>query len=286
MLRSRLHITAYEPRYRDDLLNLSYYSRWTHQHLDWYKAGQWIDDEAGPVFLAWRGEELVGYMGLSAALNGSSWIRLLGIGDGVIPAPVIQELWQSARAQHLWPDVSGVAVLMANSWLSAYVRQLGFTCLESIVTLGYIGDRLPAAPISPVKVVPARAEDLPQIAQIDHLAFYPPWQMTQCDLWRAFCIAASATVAMLAGEIVGYQISTQHQGSGHLARLAVAPVHQGKQIGSALLHQLLRKFRQRGINLVTVNTQGSNHSSQHLYRHYGFFRNGFDHEVWHKTLES
>lgn len=245
---------------------------------------QWLDDEAGSVFLAWQGERLVGYMGLSAALNGSSWIRLLGIEDGVVPAPIIQELWHSAQAQRLQLGVSTVAILMTSSWLSAYVRQLGFACLDSIITLGCIGDEPPAPPISPVNVAPARAEDLPDIAQIDHLAFYPPWQMTQYDLWQAFRISTRTTIAMLAGEIAGYQISTQQQESGHLARLAVAPAYQGMQIGSTLLHELLREFNQAGIHSVTVNTQQSNHSSQRLYRNYGFFRSGLDHEVWHKTL--
>lgn len=284
MLRTRLHITPYERKHRDELLNLSYYSRWTHQHLDWYKMRQWIDDEAALLFLAWQGRHLVGYMGLSAALNASSWIRLLGIGDGVIPAPVIQELWQSAAAQCLQLGISSVMILLANNWLSAYVRQLGFAWLEDIITLNHIGGKPPAPPLAPVEVVPARAEDLPRIAQIDHLAFYPPWQMSPRDLWRAFRISASATIAILADNIVGYQISTRHQEAGHLARLAVTPAHQGKQIGSALLAELLREFNHRGIHSVTVNTQLSNRSSQHLYQHYGFFRNGFDLEVWHKSL--
>ena len=284
MLRTRLHITAYEPRRRADLLNLSYYSRWTHQHLDWHKMSQWLDDEAGPVFLAWQGERLVGYLGLSAALNGSSWIRLLGIEDGAVPAPIIQELWHRAQAQRLRLGISTVAILLTNSWLSAYVRQLGFTCLDRIITLGHIGGELPAAPISSVKVAPAGAEDLPGIAQIDHLAFYPPWQMTQYDLRRAFRISTRTTIAVLDGEIAGYQISTQQQENVHLARLAVAPACQGMQIGSMLLHELLREFNQAGIHSVTVNTQQSNRSSQRLYRNYGFFRRGFDHEVWRKTL--
>ena len=284
MLRTRLHITPYEPRRRADLLNLSYYSRWTHQHLDWHKMSRWLDDEAGTVFLAWQGERLVGYMGLSAALNGSSWIRLLGIEDGAVPAPIIRELWHSAQAQRLRLVVSTVAILLTNSWLSAYVRQLGFACLDRIITLGHIGAELPAPPISPVKVAPAGAEDLPAIARIDHLAFYPPWQMTRYDLRQAFRISTHTAIAVLDGEIAGYQISTRQQESGHLARLAVAPACQGMQIGSALLHELLREFNRAGIHSVTVNTQQSNHSSQRLYRNYGFCRRGFDHEVWHKAL--
>ena len=285
MAETRLHITDYAPRHRDALLRLSYYSRWTHQHLDWYKPRQWLDEAAGQVFLAWQGERLVGYLGLSPPLHGSAWIRLLGIREGHIPAPIIRELWQSAQAERLRCGAASLSLLMSSQWLSGYARQLGFGCLDSIITLGWSGDRLPAPPPSPVKIVPVRAEDLPAIVQIDHLAFQPPWQMRSADLKQAYRISANTTAAMLDGETVGYQMSTRHQGSGHLARLAVTPAHQGKRIGTALLHELLGKFNRQGIYLVTVNTQQNNPWSQRLYRHFGFFRNGFDLEVWHKTLE-
>ena len=37
-----LQTLQYERRYRDDILSLMFYSRHTHAHLDWYKAGQWL----------------------------------------------------------------------------------------------------------------------------------------------------------------------------------------------------------------------------------------------------
>jgi len=89
---------------------------------------------------------------------------------------------------------------------------------------------------------------------------------------------------MFENEVVGYQISTRHRAMGHLARLAVIPNRQGKRVGSMLLHDLLSKFDKRGIKSVTVNTQNSNQSSQRLYNHYGFERNGFDLAVWQKDI--
>ena len=283
MLRTRLHITAYAPRHRSDLLHLSCRSRWTHQHLDWHAPRQWIDAGAGHVLLAWRDERLVGWMGLSPAVNGACWIRLLGIGDGHILAPIIEELWGGARAR-LRPGVS-VMLLMASPWLNAYARQLGFACLERIITLSRVGGELPAAPLSPVEMRSARAADLPDIARIDRLAFAPPWQMTSDELRQAFRISSQTTVALFAGDIVGYQMGSRHQENGHLARLAVMPTHQGRRIGAALLHEGLREFNRQCVHAVTVNTQRGNRASQCLYQRFGFCRNGFDLEVWQKTLE-
>jgi len=286
MLQTRLTITPYERQHRNELLNLSYYSQWTHKHLDWYKTGQWIDREDGYIFLAWEGDKLVGYIGLSTPLNGASWMRLLGVHDDVRPRPVIRELWQAAEEHGRDIGVQQFAVLMVTKWLEAYMPDLDFNYLEDIVTLNRVGHKLPAEPQSPVQVYSANSEDLREITRIDQQAFSSPWQMSGHDLWQAYRISASATVAILEDEIVGYQISTRHRATGHLARLAVSPKSQGKRVGSMLLYDLLSKFNKRGIKSVTVNTQESNTSSHRLYNHYGFQRNGFDLGVWLKDADS
>lgn len=284
MLRTQLHITPYERQYRNALLNLSYYSHWTHKHLDWYKTGQWIDRDEGIIYLAWEGDKLVGYIGMSKPLNGASWIRLLGVRDDRIPRPIIQQLWQSAESHLLRMGTNKFAILMVTHWLAAYIGQLGFNYLEDIVTLHRVKNILPEQPDTPVKVYSTNNDDIPMIVRVDHLAFRAPWQMTRHDIWQAYRISSSATIAMLDKEIVGYQISTRHRTLGHLARLAVIPNRQGMRIGSMLLYNLLSKFDKRGIKTVTVNTQDSNTSSQRLYSHYGFERNGYDLAVWQKDI--
>ena len=284
-MQQTLQITPYERHHRTEVLNLSYYSQWTHKHLDWYKTGQWIDREEGIIYLAWQDEKLVGYIGLSLPLHGASWIRLLGVRDGCVPRPIIEQLWHAVESHGLRMGINKFAVLMVTHWLAAYMGSLGFNYLEDIVTLSRTNQTLPPTPTSPVKVYSANSEDLSIITRIDQLAFHPPWQMTQHDLWQAYRISASATVAILDDEIVGYQISTRSRAIGHLARLAVMPNSQGKRVGSMLMHELLSKFDQRGIKSVTVNTQVSNGSSHRLYSYYGFQRNGFDLAVWQKDIE-
>ena len=81
-------------------------------------------------------------------------------------------------------------------------------------------------------------------------------------------------------QIIGYQVCTLYRDGAHLARLAVHPGYQGRGIGSVLLNDVLRRFFKRRVYTMTVNTQVSNHRSQHLYQRYGFERNGYDLPVW------
>ena len=284
MLGTRLLVTPYARRHRSALLDLTWTSPWTHKHLDWYKTADWIDRADVQIFLAWEGEYLVGYLGLSPTIDGCAWIRLVGIRSGNIPGTVIKEMWQTAEEHCQKLGISSIIVLMVSNWLSTYIPKLGFSYLDDIVTLNHLGTTLAGVWEPRLKVMPAEVEHMPSIAHIDRLAFRTPWRMSANDLRKACRIASNATVAVSDHEIVGYQISTRHREVGHLARLAVAPAHQGKRVGSALLHHLLHNFQRRGISTLSVNTQLSNLPSQRLYEQNGFFRNGFDIEVWQKQL--
>lgn len=284
MLGTRLKITAYERQHRSALLDLAWYSHWAHKHLDWHKTGGWLDSESGHILLAWHGGQLVGYIGLSPQCDGWSWIRLLGIRDGRMPGLVVRELWQAAEARCAELKILNVVILMITNWLPTYLRERGFNCEEDIITMSQVVRALPPRPASPARVRAAEAPDIEKMALIDRLAFEPRWRLSESDMWQAFRIAASATVATLHDNVIAYQLSTRQDEIGHLARLAVHPAHRRKRIGSALMHQLVADFRARNTTELSVNTQLSNLPSQRLYERYGFFRNGYDIELWRKQL--
>ena len=284
MFGTRLHIAPYERQDRRALLDLSFASHWTHKHLDWHSTGQWLDNERGPVFLAWRGTELAGYIGLSQPIAGCSWIRLLAIGAGRMPGQIISELWRQAEARCPQAGIRSVAILMIANWLPTYMSQLGFGVSDEVITMSHIGNRLPTAPAADSAVRPAERGDISRLCEIDRLAFSPHWQMSASDFRQALRIAKVATVAVQNGEVAGYQISTRHDEAGHLARLAVDPACQRLGIASTLLHRLLDDLWRIGVESVTVNTQASNLPSQHLYQRFGFFRSGYDLELWDKPI--
>lgn len=285
MLGTRLRITDYQRQHRSALLDLAWRSRWIHKHLDWRHTSEWLDKELGCVFLAWSGDQLEGYIGLSQPIAGWSWIQALGIRDGRMPGLVVRELYEAAEARCPELGIANIAILMITNWLPAYLRERGFSVEDDVITMSQIGKQLPPAPKVAALIREAHFEDVAAMLRIDRLAFEAPWQLAEHDMRQAFRSAASATVAMLDDALVAYQLSTCQEEVGHIARLAVHPAHQRKGIASALMHQLMIEFKRRNLKELSVNTQLGNQPSQRLYERYGFFRNGYDIELWRKRLQ-
>jgi ribosomal protein S18 acetylase RimI-like enzyme len=261
----------------------------THVHLDWQDTDHWITSDPPWIRLAWMEGTLVGVLGLSPALERTSWVRLAGVLDHVPPAPVLSALWADVLPDLRDGDVRTVAMLMIRDWPIEVVRPLGFTFAEQIVTLRR-ADQIPPADVLPEgwQIRPTRADDIPAMTAVDHAAFVPPWQMSMGDIYQAEKVGAHSTVVLAPGEegphIVGYQISTMYFDGAHLARLAVHPSAQGQGVGTALVAETLRYFARRGLYVMTVNTQMSNAASHRVYERLGFRHNGYDLPVWMSAI--
>lgn len=275
-----LQTLDYERRYRDDILSLMFYSRHTHAHLDWYKAGQWLDLGNNYIHLAFAEDTLVGVLGFSEDLNGSVWLRMAIIGQGYDPAIILGFLWEQSRVTLMRLGIHIAAVLVINPWLERFLPALGFHYHEDVITMHRAPQTLPPEPHASVTLRSGYLEDLQDIVAIDHAAFNPPWQMNSTDIRLSQRQAASCNLAIFEDNIIAYEVATRHHASGHLARLAVHPSLQGQGVGQVLLHHLLSRFMKRGVKGMTVNTQMSNMPSRRLYERYGFIRNGFDIPVW------
>lgn len=256
-----------------------------HTHLDWYEAMDWLHQSSGPLRLAWQNNRLAGLMAASSPLNGSAWLRIVALADSAPLHGVIDALWDALLPELRAAGIRSLSVLMMRDWIEPTLRHLRFRYVEDVVSMERHVARLPDAQPHRAQLRPILAADLPAISAVDHLAFDTPWQMAPEDLREALQVASIFTLAELDGETLGYQISTQYGDSGHLARLAVAPAHQGQGVGSLLVHDVLRQFLSRGISSMSVNTQAHNLTSQRLYRSFGFRRNGYDPPVWTFNLD-
>jgi GNAT superfamily N-acetyltransferase len=280
MSRTSIEVSDYQRKYREDMISLLFYSQRTHTHLDWYKAAQWLDMPDNLIQVAYAGNSLVGFLGLSQALNQTAWVRLAAVAFAYNPADILSLLWENLQFPMREANIETVTILVVNTWLNAYLSRLGFVYQEDVVTLYRSGNYTPAIIPNDITLRSAYLEDLHNIVAVDHAAFAAPWQMSASDIRYAQRHAASCTVAEFEKEVIGYEISTRHQTAGHLARLGVHPQIQGKRVGGVLLNDLLSRFAKRGVQTMTVNTQQSNVISQRLYQHYGFYRNGFDLPIW------
>lgn len=277
-------VRPYARTHSDAVLDLLFYARRQHTHLDWQRPGSYLEMPGALVLTAWEDRHLVGVIGCSDETDGTRWLRLLAIENGANAAEVVNCLWEALRARCQALNTHGVYLLVVNHWLDELVPRLGFTYVEDVVTLGRVGETLPELAPHAYHIQNAYLEALPWMLAIDHAAFSAPWQMERDELRQAQRQAASCTIALAGELVVGYQITTRHQNTSHLARLAVLPAYQGQGVGAVLLHEVLSVLIRRSVRAMTVNTQRSNLRSHHLYMRFGFRHNGYDLPVWLATL--
>ncbi|MDX2161371.1 MAG: GNAT family N-acetyltransferase [bacterium] len=281
--RTAIDITPYQRRYRHDVREMLFRSYYAHIHLDWQETDSWLDAGRSTVLVAWRGRRIVGVMGASEPLDGACWIRLAAVQDGEPPHPVIETLWRVMRLDLRELHAAEAAILQLREWAGEMFAPLGFQAVETIVTLRREAADPPpeAADLPPALTIHAADPAIHAvITAVDHAAFGPLWRMSPADLRAAMRSAASCTVGVVNGQIVGYQLSTMYFDGSHLARLAVLPSAQAHGVGAALVGDVLRRFQRRGVTAMTVNTQLSNVRSQRLYTRLGFVRTGYDLPVW------
>lgn len=279
-------LRRYDRSQAEAVQDLLFYARRQHNHLDWYRPTSFLEMPDTLALTLWEGDHLLGIIGGAAPLGGAQWVRLLAVDNAADTTVVAETLLRAILEQAQQAGVQAVYCIVINRWLGGHLPPLGFEYVEDVVTLSRIGDALPTLAPTRYRVENAYAEHLPALMTVDHAAFAPPWQMSRDEIRHAQRQAASCTIALLGDQIVGYQITTRHQNTSHLARLAVVPQHQGQGVGALLLHHVISGMLRRSVRAMTVNTQQSNAHSQHLYLRFGFRHNGYDLPVWRRVLTS
>jgi len=144
----------------------------------------------------------------------------------------------------------------------------------------------PTLPEKGVAIRAAVPADFPALAHIETRAFEPLWRHSAEGLKLAYPQAQLFHVAEMDGRIAGFQYSVEgsRRDTAHLVRITVDSELQGKGVGSALVVELLKEYRRRGIRRITLNTQADNESSLRLYRRFDFYRLGDELPVWTMPL--
>lgn len=280
---SSFTFTPYERPHYEAVMDLLFSSQRTHTHLDWITAGRWLDTPNIVTVLAWQTGRLAGIMGANAPHAGMAWVRLLAIENESEPARVLSLLWQALWATFGDNPPEQLSMLAINRWVTPYLGALGMRYTEDVVSMSRVGGSLPTLPASSTTIENAYLDALADMVAVDHRAFPPMWRMSRDEIRQAQRQSASTSIAVHAGRVVGYQISTRHDKAAHLARIAVSPEMQGQGVGAHLLAHLITGMARRGVQTISVNTQQSNLRSQRLYTRFGFRRTGYDLPVWMAT---
>ena len=116
----------------------------------------------------------------------------------------------------------------------------------------------------------ARVEDLRDVFEIELKCFPDPYPM---DLLRKLLSSYPRTflVAETDGRIVGYIIAgVRWLSVGHILAIAVDPAYRGRGIGTSLMREVFRRFREDGVRHVRLEVRKSNVVAISFYHKLGF----------------
>jgi ribosomal protein S18 acetylase RimI-like enzyme len=201
----------------------------------------------------------------------AAWVRTVAIAPSANAEETLANLLASVLPGLRQQGVSQLAWLTVDDWPCDWLPYWGFYQGSEIET--YVKDdrSLPSIPHVPGLIIrQVQSSDYEDLADLEAACFDPIWRQSARALAVARPQSFSFDVAMLEGEIVGYQLSARAEAGVHLVRLTVLPEKQGLGVGSALLGHAFAYYHRRGLYTVSLNTQIENYASQKLYQRFGF----------------
>ncbi len=119
-------------------------------------------------------------------------------------------------------------------------------------------------------IEPMRAEDIPEMMEIERMCFRTPWHENAFynELHHQ---PACYLVAKVGGRVAGYAGMWVIMDEAHITTLAVHPHHRRHHIGERLLLGLLECAIARRARHATLEVRETNVAAQRLYTKYGFY---------------
>jgi len=128
---------------------------------------------------------------------------------------------------------------------------------------------------SQIRLRSMRADDIPQVAALDHLSFADPWPQGSFEYELkannySLCLVAEDPAAAEGGNIVGALVIWLIVDEAHIATIAVHPDHRHRGIGRRLLAEGLLQATERGAIKSLLEVRSGNAEALHLYYGFGF----------------
>ena len=125
----------------------------------------------------------------------------------------------------------------------------------------------------PYRIVPARLEDLDEIARIEQESFIVPWKR---EFFESELVEPYRYARVLAGlpgarpRVGGYLFAVSLYEEFHINKIATDPRVRNRGLGRALLEDALSRARASRANAVTLEVRISNIPAREFYNAYGF----------------
>lgn len=139
---------------------------------------------------------------------------------------------------------------------------------------------------SPVRFRAMKPQDLDEVMAIECLSYLTPWSRSAFDREIADNVTAEYIVAEAPdGSVYGYAGMWVLVDEGHITNVAVHPNFRRQGIATALLREMARRGKLRGVERLTLEVRPSNNVAQSLYARLGFVARGVRKRYYSDTGE-
>lgn len=234
---------------------------------------------SAPAIVLGNSKEIAGVAVAGWSIDDVTWLRALGLTDGLEPAAGIDVLLPALIARLRARGISRLFYagdITADQWIQPEFVRRGWRRETDVVVYEKTNLDIPSRGDERVRVRRAQPVDLRAVLALDRISFVPQWVKDEGLLGAALIEQQFFMIAESSGVPVGYAFATSHFNGRlvHLVRIAVDPARRGQGIGVRLMAEVVNFARRSAAETLTLNTQSENHTAQRLYEWFGFRRTG------------
>lgn len=230
-----------------------------------------------PGISLWHGDILQSFL-LSQTLNPpSAWVGGFGVNwsenrsalrfwDLQMELLVEQLLGREIRSLHYSGNDQ------ENDWLRRPLLERGFAPFRLLYAYDKLDYMVPAAGNQEVVLRRMELGDIPALLALENLCFEQLWRYDTASFADMMLTHPYFVVAVLDGNVIGYQFNALDSSYGYLVRIAVHPACSGHGIGVRLMAEAIRFFQHAHVTRIMLNTQQENTHAHRLYEWFGFTR--------------
>ncbi len=122
------------------------------------------------------------------------------------------------------------------------------------------------------RILPATAEDVTDIAEIERLCFSSPWSETAIK--EAMANANCFFKAVKGSKTVGYVSFYTVLDEGYINNIAVLPELRQQGIASLLMNRVVDFIGEKALSFMTLEVRASNKAAINFYEKFGFKKEG------------
>lgn len=155
-------------------------------------------------------------------------------------------------------------------WLKDALLARGFQLLTTLRSYDKEDFSVPTEGDQSVVVRPFEPEDVEELLEVEAACFAQHWRYDAAGFLEIADTSPYFVVAVLDGQVVGYQFNLVEAATGFLVRIAVHPSVNSRGIGARLMAEAVHFFAEQRVWKIALNTEESNHHAHRLYEWFGF----------------